>query len=352
MVTAIQKRHHSETIVMMTEREAKQAILSIKSSVIQIGQVATDIQVREGWKALGYGSFSDCIKHEFEHTWQHVYRSMTVYRVHRQIQDEYHALLESQVGEYDEGDLPPPPENLPTSWGAQLGQVPPEDQYHAFQNATQTAKAEGRDQPTADHIRRSVAQVKKRNAVFESDYKVVAHMMATDEITTDAAFKMTECLDAIKDIQVRSEVLNIIGTHGLSEPLLIPEIAGMYNRKPGQESKVLPVILNSGTLGGVLLKKASLTDLKNEKREAAAEHKAEALEEKRRKQPQATSEPMSMLGDKLDMNLMHRELTHHIEPDRLKELAQIIADQVVLHALNNSGTSLCWWSTSEQYGWW
>lgn len=60
----------------MTESEAQQAVQSIRESVENIGLRLLDLRERQGWRALGYHSFTAMLREEFTYSRQHLYRLM------------------------------------------------------------------------------------------------------------------------------------------------------------------------------------------------------------------------------------------------------------------------------------
>ena len=61
----------------MTEQEARQAVNAIRQSAAEIGRYLLDLRQRQGWKALGYRSFTAMLEGEFAYSRQHLYRLMS-----------------------------------------------------------------------------------------------------------------------------------------------------------------------------------------------------------------------------------------------------------------------------------
>ena len=64
----------------MSESEAQQAVNAIRRSAAEIGQQIRDLRERQGWKALGYHSFTAMLEGEFTYSRQHLYRLMNAAR--------------------------------------------------------------------------------------------------------------------------------------------------------------------------------------------------------------------------------------------------------------------------------
>src|SRR5690348_7356154 len=60
----------------MNADEARKCVQKIRDHVVEIGHLVRDLREREGWKALGYKSFTDCLNHEFNYSRKHLYEMM------------------------------------------------------------------------------------------------------------------------------------------------------------------------------------------------------------------------------------------------------------------------------------
>jgi hypothetical protein len=80
-----------ELIVMMTEAEARERVNLIKNKIKDhVGEekrLVLDLYEREGWRALGYNSWRDCVLHEFEGSQSRLYELLDEARVERNISD-------------------------------------------------------------------------------------------------------------------------------------------------------------------------------------------------------------------------------------------------------------------------
>jgi hypothetical protein len=130
----------------MTETEARVLIEEIKSDISALGQKLLELHEREGWKALGYTSWRECVTHEFEFGQSHVYRLLDFARIERNL---------SPIGE----------EGYPLPAGESVARPlalldDPEEQRRVWQQAVDTAP-EGR--VTARHVQNIVDEVRQTN---------------------------------------------------------------------------------------------------------------------------------------------------------------------------------------------
>lgn len=128
----------------MTETEARVLIEEIKSDISALGQKLLELHEREGWKALGYTSWRECVTHEFEFGQSHVYRLLDFARIERNL---------SPIGE----------EGYPLPAGESVARPlalldDPEEQRRVWQQAVDTAP-EGR--VTARHVQNIVDEVRQ-----------------------------------------------------------------------------------------------------------------------------------------------------------------------------------------------
>ncbi|MBE7553210.1 MAG: hypothetical protein HS126_19235 [Anaerolineales bacterium] len=72
-------------ITPMTETEARVLIEEIKTDISAVGAKLLELHEREGWKALGYSSWRECVTHEFEFGQSHVYRLMDFAKIERNL---------------------------------------------------------------------------------------------------------------------------------------------------------------------------------------------------------------------------------------------------------------------------
>lgn len=63
-------------LVLMTSEEARAAVDAIKSHVQQARALLLDLHEREGWRALGYSSWEECVSDEFGRSRSYMYRQL------------------------------------------------------------------------------------------------------------------------------------------------------------------------------------------------------------------------------------------------------------------------------------
>lgn len=134
---ALEPVTEAPVVVMMTEDEARDRVDLINSQVRGIGALLLDLKEREGWKALNYNSWTECLNKEFDESRRHLYRLMNAEEVRRDLGPIGHSVPESQLREFVD--------------------VPSEQRVEVYKEAKATA-LEGK--VTAKHIR----AVKKRRA--------------------------------------------------------------------------------------------------------------------------------------------------------------------------------------------
>ncbi|MFN8454820.1 MAG: hypothetical protein U0401_09160 [Anaerolineae bacterium] len=71
--------------VPMTETEARQLVNEIKTDIVAVGQKLLELYEREGWRALGYANWRECVMTEFEFQKSHVYRLLDFARLERNL---------------------------------------------------------------------------------------------------------------------------------------------------------------------------------------------------------------------------------------------------------------------------
>lgn len=195
------------------------------------------IYERRGYEALGYTTFEEWAEHELNTGYQWALKMRNAHVV----QQELASAL--------------PIEHLPTKHAEQLHKLEtPEQKISAYQRAGQMAAAEGAGIATR-HVQRAVEIVMHEQAVTESDYPVIAHMMASGDITPAHARKLVNAVDAVDPAQ-RVYVITLIGRYGLKDVALIPNMAQLATRPEAS----LRTEVDSGYLNSKPLAQATLTD--------------------------------------------------------------------------------------------
>lgn len=232
-------------------------------SMARLRELVIEFDEGMGWEAMGYANLSECFEKQLGKSFQQGYRQLNAALVERNIL----SLLPS-------GEIPARviPERHIRDTG--ISKLEPEAQAAAYANAQNMAKAEGLTEPTTEHVTRAVQLEATKTTVFQSPYTVVSHMVATGSATVETGRQMVTALDRLTPKQ-RGYIVQLIAKFGMNCPALFAPIAGMFDRRPGKESKVLPEVL-SGFLGGTALNKATVSDLNKANYEAQRQHQAEA----------------------------------------------------------------------------
>lgn len=272
--TSITPANGVET-VLLGETEAREQAAEIK-------QRGDDLKVRiwtwysrKGWAALGYESFAVSAEPELGMVHQTAYSYVTGYEVEQ-------TLLAAQNTPNDDSprgeNTPPPVTTIPLKHAKQLGRLKSSaDQVEAHAKAWNLAITQGQEKPTEAEYKAAVDTVIRANAI--KTYALIGNMVNMGVLSLDAGEEMCQQLEKVKP-KIRGQVYELIARHKMTCPDLIVPIAGMLDRKPGEESKVLPEVV-TGFLGGVSLKKATLSDLKRANYEAQQQYFADEKQAKR-----------------------------------------------------------------------
>jgi hypothetical protein len=130
-------------ITPMTETEARVLIEEIKTDISAVGAKLLELHEREGWKALGYSSWRECVMQEFDFQSSHVYRLLDFAKIQRVL---------SPIGE--NGYPLPAAESV----ARPLAALPdPEQQREAWQQAVDTAPG---GKVTAKHVESVVSSMR------------------------------------------------------------------------------------------------------------------------------------------------------------------------------------------------
>jgi hypothetical protein len=128
---------HVETVVgeivdsPMTPEEARACLGEIHSNAASIRRKLLELYEREGWKALGYSSWRDCVTAEFSHSQSWVYYQLDAAKTARSLS----TIVEN-------------PDAIPESHLRPLASLPPEQQAEAYQKALEIAPG----RLTAKHV--------------------------------------------------------------------------------------------------------------------------------------------------------------------------------------------------------
>jgi hypothetical protein len=76
---------NSLTIRKMTDKEARECVVKINTSMTNIRSLVLELYEREGWSAMGYASWRDCVTAEFQSTQQYLYYQLEAAQTERNI---------------------------------------------------------------------------------------------------------------------------------------------------------------------------------------------------------------------------------------------------------------------------
>jgi hypothetical protein len=124
-------------VPMMDTAEARQIVKNINRHADAMRRDLLELHDREGWRALGYPSWRDCVQAEFAQSAAYLYRQLAAAKIE--------LAIDSPIGEIPESHLRP------------LAQLDtPKQQRQAFTRADQLAGAAPR---TAKHVQQAVQEI-------------------------------------------------------------------------------------------------------------------------------------------------------------------------------------------------
>jgi hypothetical protein len=126
-------------VPMMDATEARQIVKNINRRLDQSRQELLELYDREGWRALGYGSWGACVKAEFEESSSALYRQLTAAKIEREL------FGDSRIGN-----------PLPASQLEAVAKAAPEDRTKVIARADQLA---GDAPRTARHIQQAFLEI-------------------------------------------------------------------------------------------------------------------------------------------------------------------------------------------------
>lgn len=127
----------------MTSAEARTCIAKINRNLRNTRTLLLDLYEREGWKAINYSSWRECVTTEFKQHQSYLYRQLEAAKIEKNILP---LVGNSPIGEIPESHLRP------------LASLSFSDQREAYRKAMETAP-EGK--VTAKHIEETVREMQK-----------------------------------------------------------------------------------------------------------------------------------------------------------------------------------------------
>lgn len=109
----------TETALMMDAQEARDTIEALRAGINNVRSLVWELEFREGWRALGYQSWRECVNAEFEESQSYLYRQLAAAKTERLISPD------GEIGAIPEGQL------------RALTKLPEEQRVQAWQEAVQ-----------------------------------------------------------------------------------------------------------------------------------------------------------------------------------------------------------------------
>lgn len=113
---------------VMNLKEARAAVKKINATFGDLRGMIEDFHDRQGWVALGYSFWEECVEKEFQMSKQHAFRLITAAKIEREITEK-------------ESPRVTPGKQIPERQLRPLAALPEGDRAAAFQEATETAAA-------------------------------------------------------------------------------------------------------------------------------------------------------------------------------------------------------------------
>lgn len=195
-VAAVEKRP-------MSADQARACVDAIKERVDDIRDLALDLYERQGWKALGYPSWRECVKTEFEQHQSYLYRQLQAALIEREITNP------GEIGNM--GSISPigeKPARIPEGQLRPLAAIPEGQRKEAWEEAKTTApngKVTGKH--VEDVVNKRTGNPEKSakpeadpdghgktlvNGVPSEDPPEIARARANGRIAADAVVEITE----------------------------------------------------------------------------------------------------------------------------------------------------------------
>jgi hypothetical protein len=304
-------------IQRMTATEARRLTDDINNHAELLREKLLRFYEAEGWKVLNYENFKAWAIAECRFDWRHVYRLIGVARVEEDL-----TIIEGERVE------------VPVNVGKHLAKLPTVPlQHEAYQLALTKAKTIGRDEPTEKHAVEAVNVVEKREFVRQSPHKVVAQMVANDELSARDGSRITQWLNkvpAATQLYVQEKM-----AAGLTNMQILHKLTNRHREvvRSGIPSRNLTEIDITGRIAGVPLAKATEKDWDR----MAAENQRQIIEEEKlRKQaaakaagiePEPIIEPKAMNAYTNSPEKTLHELSSVLDKKTLDGLFELMAQE-------------------------
>lgn len=132
----------AQVLAPMTKDEARQCVDAINNHLSEARELIYDLYTRDGWKALGYRNWTDCVENEFPMSSRNVWRELASAKI------EVNLLTHASVGTVSARQLEP------------LASLEPNAQREVWRIAQETAPTDKDGPPrlTGAHVQRTVDQ--------------------------------------------------------------------------------------------------------------------------------------------------------------------------------------------------
>ena len=128
----------AEILIPMTSEEARACVADIKAGFQNLRRRVLDLYDREGWRALGYTSWRECVVAEFQQSQAYLYRTLSAAQIEKEI---------SPMGEIG---------IIPERQLRVLAPLEPEERGEVWSKAVETAP---NGKLTVSHIEKTAARV-------------------------------------------------------------------------------------------------------------------------------------------------------------------------------------------------
>ena len=260
-------------ITTLDAYEARQLTTEINHHAELLREKLLRFYQGKGWLALGYDSFQAWADAECVFSWQHVYKLVGVAQV-----EENLTLIEGEAIV------------VPVNHGKHLAKLDtPLLQQQAYRLAQQIARTVACDVLTEVHVQKAVQNVQRGEFAKNSPHRVVAQMVADDDLTPKEGEKIAKWLDqSPPETQVYAQEKLV---EGLTNMNILHKIINRHAKqvKSGKPSSALKELDATGCIDGKPLDQAEFSDWKRMNAELSAEYQSDAIT---RKQQQNLDDPI------------------------------------------------------------
>lgn len=117
----------AQTTGPMTTDQARRTVEAINNGMVRVRELILQLYTREGWKALGYTTWRDCVKAEFDQSQSRLYQQLAA------------AQIEARIFASDDSTMVENREPIPERQLRPLAKIEPNYQKLGYDLATNTA---------------------------------------------------------------------------------------------------------------------------------------------------------------------------------------------------------------------